>query len=308
MDIKNYREQVDREVQQAKAERELRASTVKLMAAGGASRSPADVALDKTLDLASRISAIQHLKLDRATGDASIPVLIQILGDPTEPIQLRQAALQAMKLAEFIPTLLAPHRPAYFQALRSLMRTDDPDLREQALEVLAMGKDAEAQNLLLDGLTGASRPLVSPARAIQFLGYDLHGGYFPVLQKIASETKDPEVRHEAVRFLASDPESKDLLRGFMQDKELDTQTRALGAIGLQSLDPAAFATAARSIVEDDQEDEAVRASCLGALSHFPEYRSITGDPNFVQKVRQLESKAQSEHLRNSAARFNRLMR
>src|SRR5665213_919951 len=308
MDIKQYREQVDRDVRQAKQEKDLQASTpVALSAAGGgAQRSPGEIALDKSADLSSRVSAIQHLKLDRENGDASIRVRVAVLGDAAEPVQLRQAAMQGMRQAAMIPWILAPHRPAYLEALRAVAQSDDPDLRERALEVLAMGKDAFAQKLLLDGLTGASRALVSPARAIQFLGYDVHAGYFPALRKMAAETKDPEVRHEALRFLASDPESQTLLRGFMQDKTLDSQTRTLGAMGLQSLDPAAFAIAARSIVQDDREDEAVRAACLGALTHFPEYRNVTADPAFAELVRKLQSNAITEHLRNSAERFTRL--
>jgi hypothetical protein len=162
--------------------------------------------------------------------------------------------------------------------------------------------------MLLAGLTDPSKALVPPGKAIQFLGYDVHAGHFPVLRKLAVESPDVEVRHEALRFLAADPESKEVLRSLMQDKSRDSRTRTLSAMGLQSLDPAAFSQQARQIVLDDSEDEDLRASCLGALAHFPEYRNVRSDAQFKEKVASLQSHAASEHLRSSAARFTQSLK
>lgn len=317
MDINQYRQQVDEQVRRASEQAPVRL-TEQLALHDAARRAiPNDAtpmeesvstAHDKNADPRLRILATERLRIDRENGEQAVRSLLSILADSSEDRGVRLAALQGMKKAEFVPPVFDPHRPEYFEILRAIARDkdSDPELREEAFEVLARHKDAEAQQLLLTGLIDPGSARVAPAKAIQFLGYDIHAGYFPVLRKIARESTDPQVRHEALRFLAADPESKDMFQELMRDKGQDTRTRTLSAIGLQSLDPANFATHARQVVLDDEENADLRASCLGALTHFAEYRNVSSDPEFEGKVTALQSSAATAPLRSSAARFLQL--
>jgi hypothetical protein len=296
MDIKSYREQTDAQVEQASAapvEPTGIAETIR-------------VAADKSASPETRLEALRHLTVDSDSGDAAVRALLSILGDANENGELRRSALHVMRQAAFVPSVFEAHRAEYFAVLRVMAHDPDPHLRDRALEVLAMNKDGEAQRLLLRGLDDPTQALVNPCRAIQFLGYDAHAGQFPTLRRILQQNPVEAVRQEAIRHLASDPESKDLLRSHMHDKRQTSRTRSLAALGLQSLDPAGFGRDARKIVLDDQEDADLRASCLGAISHFAEYADVRSDPEFSRKVASLETAPHSDHLRASAVRYRRL--
>jgi hypothetical protein len=60
------------------------------------------------------------------------------------------------------------------------------------------------------------------------------------------------------------------------------------------------------VVLDDQEDADLRATFLGALSHFPEHEAVRSDRALTDKAARLESESTSEHLRAAAAQFKRI--
>lgn len=254
-------------------------------------------------DPEARIPAIERLVRAPTELLSNVDLLLATLHSSAEPTQVREAALTALKAASFLGPRFAPFRAEYMQVLRDVAIDAEPSLREDALEVLAMEKDAYGQELLLRGLRDPAQALVPPAKAIQLLGYDVHAEFAPVVRDLLRKASDTATREEAVRLLAADPGSKALIEDLLTDRSQSGSVRALSATALQMLDPQSFEAAARKIVADDNEDDDLRATCLGALTHVGDDQQTREDAEFLRRVETLESTTPSETLRASAARF-----
>jgi hypothetical protein len=256
-------------------------------------------------DPETRIKAIRSLPLAPTELGGDVSLLLATLRDAAEPTEVRVAALNALKAASFLGPRFSPFRADYLQVLRDIVADAQPPLREDVFEALAMEKDAYAQDLLLRGLSDPGAALVPPAKAIQLLGYDVHADFAPVVRDILQRESDPATKEEAVRLLASDPGSQGLIADLLKDKSQSGAIRALSATALQVLDPRSFEKTAREILADDDEDDDLRATCLGALTHIRDYQETRGDPDFLQRVEKLGSATPSANLRSSAERFVR---
>jgi hypothetical protein len=251
---------------------------------------------------AARANAIATVPLEEEDLPTRVPEVIATLRNREEPLRVRVAALQALAALDFLPERFEPFRAEYKQALRDVATDPEPELRESALELLAVEKDSYAQELLATGLRRPKEALVSEAKAIQFLGYDDHGEYVPLVREIYERARGA-AREEALRVLATDPQSEQLFARLLKDKSETKSVRRLSASGLQSLNPDAFEKSARKIVADEDEDNDIRAASLAALAHGRETREKPADPKLVETVQKLSETTRSTALRASARRF-----
>jgi hypothetical protein len=256
---------------------------------------------EKRATPAARAEAIAVVPLEEDLS-ARVPELLATLRNREEPLRVRMAALQALAALDFIPTRFEPFRADYKQALRDVATDPEAELRESALELLAIEKDAYAQELLATGLKRREEALVPEAKAIQFLGYDDHGEYVPLVREVYKRAEGA-AREEALRVLATDPQSERLFARLLRNKSETRSVRRLSASGLQSLNPEAFEKTARKIVADEDEDNDIRAASLAALAHGREAREKPADPKLVEMVQKLGETTRSTALRASARRF-----
>lgn len=259
-------------------------------------------AADKPASAAKRASAIAAAPLDEERLPEQVAELLAMLLDQGEPLSVRKAALQALAALDFLGPRFAPFRSDYLQALRTVATDPEGELRESALELLAIEKDPYAQELLVSGLKRPKDALVSEARAIQFLGYDDHVEVIPLVRQVYKHAKG-SAREEALRLLATDPKSERLFRQLLKDKSEKRSIRRISASGLQSLNPAAFERAARGIVADESDDYDIRATSLAALAHGREAREKPADPKLVQTVQKVSETTRSPAMRTAARRF-----
>jgi hypothetical protein len=262
----------------------------------------AAAAADEQATPAARANAIAAVPLEEENLSVRVPELLATLRNRGEPLRVRMAALQALGALDFIPTRFEPFRADYKQALRDVATDPEAELRESALELLAIDKDPYAQELLATGLKQPKEALVPEAKAIQFLGYDDHGEYVPLVREVYKRAKGA-AREEALRVLATDPQSESLFAQLLKDKSETKNVRRLSASGLQSLNPEAFEKTARKIVADEDEDNEIRAASLSALTHGRETREKPADPKLVDTVQKLGETTRSTALRASARRF-----
>lgn len=263
----------------------------------------AKIVQDKTEDKNLRIAVLHSMSYEIGRSDALLDMVINLLKDSSEPPELRIEALIVMQQNSFSSTLFQIKRPAYMSALREVLDTPDESLREHALEVLAQEKDDYAQRRLLEGLQDPSKALVPAAKAVQLLGYDVHAEYFPMLRAMVQKPPSAAAKREAIRLLASDPASKDLLTSILQDKKEAQETRRVSAIALQSLAPAEFEEQAKKIILDHDEPGDVRATSITALTHFADQGSISRNADLDQRIRDLHSHSASKEVKRSAARY-----
>jgi hypothetical protein len=228
--------------------------------------------------------------------------LLATLQNRDEPDASRTAALEALAALDFLGPRFAPFRAAYKDALRDVATDQPRELREQALELLAIEKDPYAQELLVQGLREQDKALVPEAKAIQLLGYDDHAQVVPLAREVFERATGP-AREEALRVLATDPESEQLLERLLKDKSEKRSIRQLSASGLQSLNPDAFDKTARKIVADDDDYNDIRATALAALAHGREARQAPADPKLVETVQKAAESTTSRSIRSAARRF-----
>ncbi len=224
---------------------------------------------DTGADASARVAAIDTARLDAISRPEVMRALITVLADQADDARVRRAAQGALEELSFAVGDFAPYDADYRGALRTAATDPDPQLAEGALEVLALGQDEYAQRLLVQGLEDPSTAVVSRLRALQFLGYDLHSGHYPMLRRIVEEAADPEERTTALRLLAADSGSAALLERIVADRSENVQARTVSAIALNAQDPDAFASTARAIVLDAEDNDDLRAVCLTALTVVP---------------------------------------
>jgi FOG: HEAT repeat len=250
-----------------------------------------------------RASAIRSVGRDIGNRDETINLLLELLKDKTEPREVRIAALQVLLMLAFISPLFMSKRPEFLAALRSVVEDPDTTVRQAAIEILALEKDEYVQRRLNEGLDDPSKALVSPEKAVQMLGQDVHAELYPRLREMIQNPPSPAAREEAVRLLAGDPNSKELLVNLVRDKDEDLKVRTLSAAALQSLDPVEFTDQAKQIVLDDTEDEDLRLTGLTGLTHFGDQPSLIPDLEFMKGLERLRNESTSDQLKEAIDRY-----
>jgi hypothetical protein len=240
-----------------------------------------------------------------ADGSDAISKCIATFRDAAQPVESRHAALQRILAATFTGPGFDRYQPSFRDALRAVAAEDkNQDLRTRALEILALDKDEVAQQLLLRGLENTAAALVPVAKAVQLLAQDDHGVAIPIARKILSGDYDVSAKVEALRALASDPGSKDLVAGILSNRALPQQLRSVSATTLRMIDPQRFEQLAQRLIVDPHEDDDVKANALGALDHLQGF-STKLNSDFADKLSKLDLAGKSDDLRAAATRFLR---
>lgn len=275
-----------------------------------------EIIRDSSENVEIRIHALNGIVYEIAQREDLIDLMIELLRSEDEPEKLRIAAIGAMQLSEFISAIFPGKRPQYLEILRTIVdKEQSEELRQQAIGILAKSQDGYVQERLLKGLRNEAEALVPPEKAIQLLGYDIHSEYFPVLQDIVKNPPNLFAKNEAVRLLAADADSKNLLAEILQDKSEHRRVRQTSAIALQSLAPAEFERQAEQIIFDDDEYEDIRATCINVLEGSPTVSrsdrenllTVADDSNrrrgLLEKVKELKETASSKELKKVAKRY-----
>jgi hypothetical protein len=316
MDVPEYRRQVEAELEQAAQQQ---TSFRELLGSGPAARrkmAPAAAALQDDDDLTAAVGVLSDRAADLGLQTAALQVisnniearpelidrLLELLRD-TVPADLRRAILNVLQQISFRMVLFPGKRPDYLATLRSIIEDPDAQLRRRAIGILAREKDEYVQRRLIEGLEQRSRALVPAAKAIQFLGYDVHAEYFPLLRRIIEQPPSRAAKREAVRLLAADPAATDLLVALLNDKQEDPEVRRTAAVALQSLAPDRFEGQARRIVLDDDEDDELRAVSISALTQFANPAALRQDDQLNRRIGQLRAESGSRQVQQATAGY-----
>lgn len=292
MDVDRYRKRYEAELAKVAAPPKSRSRSRRAAAAA-----PAKSA-------AARAEAIQAIPAEEQDLDGRVNELLATLLNRKESVAVRSAALQELGALDFLGPRFDPYRADYKEALRTLATDRSRTLRERALERLALDKDRYAQDLLIRGLEHPEDALVSDARALQFLAYDDHAELAPLARRVYKRSTGV-AREEALRMLATDPQSERLFTRLLKDKSEKSSIRRISASGLQSLNPQAFEKTAGKIAADDSDYNEIRATSLAALAHGREAHETEPDQALVNTAEKLTKQSRSTALRASSKRFLR---
>jgi hypothetical protein len=178
-------------------------------------------------------------RLMRAEGpDVSPETALQRLEDPKESPVVRLAAMRLLQQKQIFSSVASEWRPAYLEALRTAL--DEPKLRIAALEILSAFKDRKTQGLLLEGIRKPKQALVPVDHALRLLSSDIHADVLEVARSLANDKQgrtNKPVFLQALRILASDPNSVARLEEVLANDSHSIDARRLAATGLSHLSP-----------------------------------------------------------------------
>ena len=258
-------------------------------------------ASDSQKSVSKRVSALENLPQSICDDREGFQNVLAVLRDPTQPKQVRDATLRTLQAATFAAGNFDACRPDYLATLRSMVADPDPDIRKRVLGILAREHDGYTQRKLLDGLKNPDVALVTPEKALQLLGYDIHADAYAVARDIVERPPNQSAKREALRLLAADSGSTPLFEKILRDKNESADFRRLSATALQTLAPQALQGYARDIVMDEDEDDDVKATSLVALTDLGQAENVNDD--LYERVDRLKSGSSSGAVKKSAKRF-----
>jgi len=236
------------------------------------------------------------------TFESAMRVLLGVLADDAVPAQQKATAINRLGAAAFQTERFAPFHAEFVERLRDLAVGDDKELRLLALDRLTLEDDEVGKGLLRESLEGSRAPLVPPATATRLLARDEHGDAVPLFRELA-RSAPAHVREEAVRALAFDPESADLLASISSDRSEPNKVRELAGLSLKAVAPERFAQVARDVVLDDDEDDRHRTATLSTLTVTPEAAAAPGADAFRDELDRVKERSSSRALKSSIDRF-----
>jgi selenocysteine-specific translation elongation factor len=185
--------------------------------------------------------------------------------------------------------------------LRNVVDDPDPELRQRVLGILMREKDGFAQKKLLEGLKNPDKALVSPAKALQLLSYDVHGEAYKVARSIVDKPPNDEARREALRLLAADANAAPLFEKLLRDKNEQREIRQISASALHALKPETLQKRAKEILLDKSDYDDIKATSLTALAQFGD-KSIGNDKALIKSVNRMKGDA-SAKVKQGARQF-----
>ncbi len=319
MDISEYRRQFEAELEQAARQQPSFRDLLERSRRGAGPDVAAVASLKPQAgdDLTAAVAVLRAGQADEQLRSAALQVissaideqpdlidtLLEVLRDTARPADDRLAVLDVLQQISFRMAAFPAKRPDYLATLRSIVDDPDAQLRQRAIGILAREKDEYVQRRLIDGLEGHSEALVPTEKAIQYLGYDIHAEHFPLLRRIVDQPPSNVARTEAVRLLAADPASTDLLATILSNKTESPDVRRISAIALQSAAPGRFEEQARRIVLDDDEDDQLQALSITALTHFADPEALSHDDELTGRIDRLRTESASREVKQATASY-----
>lgn len=250
---------------------------------------------NKNNDTGMRVSALSKLLEAISLNEDLIKYILQVLEDKKEPTNLRREVLRTIETISFSSPIFPSLQPDIIQVFRGLITDRDPEISRDAIAYLAKSKDEFIQRILISGLQKPEEALVPEEFAVHFLGYDIHAGIYPLLQKIVKTSSNNDSRAEALYLLTGDPLAKDLLIMIFNNRGERFDVRKNSLMALKHLSPTDFLKIAKKAVIDNQESENIRVISLNALNH---YRGRAGkiDKKFINRLTETDLQNLSKDL------------
>lgn len=246
---------------------------------------------DNNADTGARILALSRLTRIIAGDEELIRYVLSLLSDTNNPGDLRKAAMRTIRTISFGSPLYTALKPDIIQSLRGRVSDPNLEIRENSIRYLAELKDEYVQRELVNGLENPSQAKVPEELAVHLLGYDLHAGLYPLLEKVVQKSANNQSRAEALHLLGSDPASKDLLKAVFENKKERFNVRKNSLLALQQHHPDEFKGLAQSTVINEQENESLRALSIQVLDNMPAELSSNNESSFLERLKAIATAA-----------------
>jgi hypothetical protein len=227
-----------------------------------------DLGVDQTQSTAIRWEALSRLPYD----DRYLDAVLKILDDPEDGSEELDANL-ILDLSQRTMRVPAARVRQRIQGVwRKLLDDRRDKVRLQAYRALIANHDGVALGLLVESLQeGRSFP-IPLAEAIDLL--DLNGSinHIGTLRPYLQH-EDPHVQAKAARALAVDPESRPAIVELARNPRTPAEVR-LNALRALAREDDQFASYAIPLIEDGNEDPAIRLAAMNHLTGRMNYNRV----------------------------------
>ncbi len=257
-----------------------------------------------------RAAALERLSAHLNRNPALVEQILLWLGNPETPPELRRACLEHASSLSFSSLGMGPFRDRIMATMRGLTRDADATYREAAFSALCAAGDGASQKLLLEGLENPERALVPPERAVAILALDLHGDFYPTLNRIMLQPPNQATRVACIRVLGGYAPARETIVGYLQDPESAEDVRLAAVAALHANAPERLAGYALPVVADENAPSKVRAYAISAESRRRAGQNLHGigpanADDFDALVRKLAQESRSADVREAAAAYLR---
>jgi hypothetical protein len=261
------------------------------------------VATDSKKTTSQRVAALVSAPLAVSGSETELQRVLKVLANPSEPVKVRLAALDALQTATFDAATFSAIQSDFIATLRKIADDPDHELRQRVLGILMREKDGYAQKKLLDGLKNPAKALLPPEKALQLLSNDLHAEVYSIARDILKKPPNDDAKREALRLLAADTKATPIFEKVLRDKKELRENRQIAASALHALNPDKLQSHARKILLDKSDFSDIKATSLTALEQFGDDAALGKDKKLIQSVNRFRSTKVSPKYKQTAKRF-----
>lgn len=200
---------------------------------------------NRDASLAARLASIESID---KTSEAFLDASLTVIANAAESTELRSGLIHEVFAAKRFNRHFFSYKPRFFDILRGLIRSDDQQLRFQAIDILAASEDAVVQDFLIEELEKSESEFISKQDAIFFLRQNTKPQHAKLFRELFEKSEDPDVKKAALEGLDNDPASTELLTKVVLDENESFKVREAGALSLHHIDHEAMNNLAAQII------------------------------------------------------------
>jgi hypothetical protein len=226
-----------------------------------------NIVFDKNEDIEIRVKSV---KLIDETNVNFLDNALKCIADESEATELRSELIHLAFASNRSNPFYPSYKPDFFNILRGLLRSSEPQLRFQSIDLLASQQDEVVQEFLVEELKKDSSNFISKQDAIFFLRENPKPNHAKIFRQLIGENKDTNIRKAAIEGLGNDPESEGFLKEVVLNDSEDFKVREASALSLHNLNHELMNELAAQIIAKPEPGEGIKL-----------FRSTDPDPDEV---------------------------
>lgn len=201
---------------------------------------------------------IKSVKLADKTKSEFLDIALNVIANESESTDLKSELIHQVFASNRSNRHYPSYKPVFFDLLRGLLRSTEPQLRFQAIDILASQQDEVLQEFLVEELQKETDEFISKPDAIFFLRENPKPQHANLFRKFFIESNDQEVRKAALEGLGNDPRAAELLKSVVQDNDENFKVREAGALSLHHLDHKVMNDLAAKILTNPESGNGIK--------------------------------------------------
>ncbi|GJM33358.1 MAG: hypothetical protein DHS20C18_23590 [Saprospiraceae bacterium] len=216
---------------------------------------------------AIRAMALNKLKHHLSTDKELLDQIKRWVIDKNTPQMLRKESLNALELVNFSSLGMQGIPDDLLSIYRKLTEDELIEFRRIAFKFLSLRNDDFAQQLLIRGLNNPQNALLPAPESIYYLSYNIHGDYYPVINRVLLETNDNKTKIQALNVLGNYEPARPKILEILNNAQEDEAVRLAAMKTLNAFDKTKFAEYVMPLFQARNTPDDLLAYAISAEKH-----------------------------------------